>query len=252
MGVQSVDSYSDPQRLRRFMRALLNDVMALERMIDDGRIESGVRRIGAEQELCIIDGEWMPALAVDDVLASLGSDDFTPELGAFNIEFNLTPISFGGSCLSRLEKELKSHLAEVRHVARQSGLEILMTGILPTLRKTDLGVESMTERPRYQALNSAMKRMRGDDFDLRLTGTDELILKHDSVMLEACNTSCQVHFQVSPEEFAPLYNIAQVVTAPVLAAAVNSPLLFGRRLWRETRIALFHPTISARTSKAPN
>lgn len=49
----------------------------------------------------------------------------------------------------------------------------------------------------------------------------------------------QFHFQVSPDEFPHFYNIAQVVTAPVLAASVNSPLLLGRRLWKETRIALF-------------
>jgi hypothetical protein len=45
--VQSVDAYSDPNRLRRFMRSLLNDVLALERMIGGGQLEKGVRRIGA-------------------------------------------------------------------------------------------------------------------------------------------------------------------------------------------------------------
>jgi hypothetical protein len=34
-------------------------------------------------------------------------------------------------------------------------------------------------------------------------------------------------------------NAAQMATAPVLAAACNSPLFLGRRLWDETRVALF-------------
>ena len=67
-------------------------------------------------------------------------------------------------------------------------------------------------------------------------------------MLEGCCSSFQVHFQVTPEEFANLYNTAQAITAPVLAAAANSPLLFGRRLWSETRIPLFEQSIDTRNT----
>ena len=67
-------------------------------------------------------------------------------------------------------------------------------------------------------------------------------------MLEACCASFQIHLQVGAEEFANLYNIAQAITAPVLAAAANSPLLFGRRLWRETRIPLFEQSIDTRNA----
>ncbi len=81
---------------------------------------------------------------------------------------------------------------------------------------------------------------------LRIEGTDELHVEHDSVMLEACNTSCQVHLQVEDHEFVDFYNVAQAVTGPVMAAAVNSPLLFGRRLWSETRIALFQQSLDTR------
>jgi CBS domain-containing protein len=65
--------------------------------------------------------------------------------------------------------------------------------------------------------------------------------------MESCNTSFQVHFQTSPAEFALHYNIAQAITAPVLAAAVNSPVLFGHRLWQETRVALFQHSTDARS-----
>jgi CBS domain-containing protein len=90
--------------------------------------------------------------------------------------------------------------------------------------------------------------MRGGAYEFHIKGLDELLLKHDSVMLEACNASFQVHFQVGAKEFANLYNIAQLVAAPVLAACVNSPLLFGRQLWMETRIALFQQAVDTRTS----
>lgn len=79
-----------------------------------------------------------------------------------------------------------------------------------------------------------------------IKGIDELEMSHDSVMLEACNTSFQIHFQVGQHEFASLYNIAQAVTAPVLAAGVNSPILLGKKLWSETRIALFERSVDTR------
>ncbi len=93
-----------------------------------------------------------------------------------------------------------------------------------------------------------MTKLRGGPFSIHIKGLDELQLTHDNIMMESCNTSFQVHLQVSPREFAPLYNLAQAVTAPVLAAAVNSPLLFGHRLWQETRLALFQHSTDGRTA----
>ena len=248
MGEQATAAdYADPQRLRRFMKGLLNDVRALEMLLENGRVETGVRRIGAEQELCLVDRAYRPAPYAEKVLQDLPDDGtFTPEIGKFNVEFNLPPFVFGQDCLSRLETALDDALEKVRGAAAGHGLGVVMTGILPTLKKSDVGVHNMMERARYAALNDALKRLRGGEFDLRLTGTDELIIKHDSVMMESCNTSFQVHFQVSPHEFARFYNIAQAATAPVLSAAVNSPLLFGRRLWKETRIALFQQAVDTR------
>ncbi len=90
--------------------------------------------------------------------------------------------------------------------------------------------------------------MRGGPARLHIVGIDELNVEDDSVMLESCNTSCQVHLQVSADEFAHFYNVAQAVIGPVLAAGVNSPLLFGKRLWAETRIALFQQSVDTRAA----
>lgn len=123
---------------------------------------------------------------------------------------------------------------------------MLLTGILPTMNKSDMGMSSMTPNPRYRALNDALSKLRGSDYEFYIKGLDEFIVKHDSVMLESCNTSFQVHFQVGPEEFSRFYNIAQAVAGPVVAAAANSPLLFGKRLWHETRIALLEQSVDTR------
>lgn len=73
-----------------------------------------------------------------------------------------------------------------------------------------------------------------------------MAISHDSVMLEACNTSFQMHLQIKPEEFESKYNWAQAISGPVLAASVNSPLLLGKELWSETRIALFQQSMDTR------
>jgi CBS domain-containing protein len=211
-------------------------------------IESDARRIGAEQELFLVDAQMRPAAAALELLSGLDDPHVTTELGLFNLELNLDPQPFGGACLSRLEAQLEGLLERLRAGAREREVEIVLTGILPTLRMSDLGVENMTPLQRYQQLNRAMSAMRGGAYEFYIKGLDELLLKHDSVMLEACNASFQVHMQASGEEFANLYNVAQIATAPLLAAGANSPLLFGRRLWNETRIALFQQAVDTRSS----
>jgi CBS domain-containing protein len=108
----------------------------------------------------------------------------------------------------------------------------------------------MVPLPRYQALNEAMTAMRGGEYEFFIKGIDELRVRHDSVMVESCNSSFQVHLQVGAKRFAPLYNLAQALAGPTLAGATNSPLLFGRRLWAETRIALFQQAVDTRRNVA--
>jgi CBS domain-containing protein len=247
MGEQEVTEATDDAELRAFMRAILADVHALEQVIDRGMIESGVRRIGAEQEMFLVDNTLSVAPVATEVLETAGDPRLTTELAKFNLEANLSPHEFGGDCLRALETEIEDVLGVARKAAAEHGAKVLLVGILPTLRKPDLAMSNMTPLPRYFALNRAMQRMRGgQDFHVLIKGKDELELTHDNVMLEAANTSFQIHFQVDAAEFPRLYNLAQAVTAPVLASSVNSPVLMGKRLWNETRVALFHHSVDTR------
>jgi CBS domain-containing protein len=248
MGTQQVEHAHDGEQMRTFITHLLHDIHALENMITGGMIESDIRRIGAEQEVFLVDHAWRPAPVGLEILATTDDPHYTTELGRFNLEINLDPLVFAGECLSQMERDLTALLATLRTGAHRHGAEIVLTGILPTLRKSDLALSNMTPKPRYFALSEAMNQLRGGAYEFRLKGMDELIIKHDSVMLEACCTSFQVHYQVSAEEFASRYNLAQAITAPVLAAATNAPLLFGRRLWRETRIPLFQQAVDTRSA----
>lgn len=238
----------DTERLRDFTRKLIADLKALELLIQHGFIESGVRRIGAEQELFLVDRRWRPAPLAIEMMERLADEHFTTELARFNLEFNTDPATFGGDCLREMERQMNSLLDKARAAAHELGAEVVMAGILPSLEKSDLTLANMTPKPRYFALNDAMRRLRGSDYSFYIKGIDEILISHDSVMVEACNTSFQAHFQVGPAEFAEMYNLNLALAAPVLACACNSPLLFGRRLWRETRIALFQQSVDHRAA----
>jgi CBS domain-containing protein/gamma-glutamyl:cysteine ligase YbdK (ATP-grasp superfamily) len=246
MGDQAVKSKIQAEQLRAFEKHLLKDIRALEYLLEHDAFEKDIRRIGAEQELFIVAKNFQPAPLAIEILQKIDDPHFTTEIARFNLEVNIDPLVLGGNCFSALHQRIDSYVAKAGEAAADFGAEILLTGMLPTLRKSHLDLDNMTPRPRYAALNEAMTRMRGREYELFLRGTDELYMKHDSVMLEACNTSFQVHLQVRPGEFARFYNIAQAIAAPVMAAAVNSPLLFGRRLWHETRIAVFQQAIDTR------
>lgn len=233
---------------RAFSKALLKDLQALEKMLENGLIESGVRRFGCEQEMFLVNRAWRPAPVAMEVLERLDGEAFTTELARFNLEMNVEPMMLGGACLSALQESIEELLDTAREAASEEGADVVLAGILPTLGKSDLTLDNISPMPRYYALNESLTRMRGKAYRLQIQGRDELQIEHDSVMLEACNCSCQVHLQVDSTEFAPMYNAAQAMTGPVLAAAVNSPVLFGKRLWAETRIALFRQSIDTRST----
>ncbi len=248
MGEQNIETHASDASRQAFMHSLLEEVRALEAMLEKGMIESGVSRIGAEQEMFLINSARKPTLTALRVLDELNDDRFTHELGLFNIEANLSVQELKSDCLSRMEAEAQEIYAKARVAAHKCDSEIALVGILPTLTKKNLGLDSMVPTPRYHALNDAIMALRGNDLQFTINGIDQLVVQHDNLMLEACNTSFQVHFQVSPDDFAHLYNIAQVVTGPLMAAAVNSPILLGKRLWHETRISVFEYSVDARSA----
>ncbi len=246
MGDLNVKVIKTQKQLNDFTRSLLSDFHLLEQMIEKDWFETGQMHIGAEQEFCLIDKHYKPAIKANEVLRKLENPSFTTELAQFNIEANLAPQAFKNDCFAKLENELNSLLAKLEPVCKDLEIDYLLTGILPTLRKFDLTLKHITPLDRYYALAEAISNMRGKAYELHLKGYDELNLKFDSVMLEACNTSFQVHLQVRPDEFVDQYNIAQLLAAPTLAVGSNSPMLFGKRLWHETRIALFQKSVDTR------
>jgi CBS domain-containing protein len=245
MGSQSVKSIDTSRAV--FTSHLLSDIQAMEWMLSQGLFEKGHQRIGAEQEIALVNAVGRPSMNGPELLEELPGQ-FTTEIGQFNLELNLDPYELNAEAFRKTEEQLRAMLGLLEQKSSQSGSYPLLTGIIPSLHRKHLDIKYMTPRIRYQVLSEAIRKLRGTDFEIHIQGADELMARLDSVMYEACNTSWQLHLQIDPHEFVEQYNWAQYISGPVLAATANSPLLFGRELWHETRIALFQQSIDTRSS----
>ncbi|WP_299672868.1 CBS domain-containing protein [uncultured Polaribacter sp.] len=249
MGSQSVTAIKTQKDRKEFVRHLLNDIEAFEFMIENNLFETGIQRVGAEQELCIVDKDYRPSTNALKILKKINDTHYTTELALFNLEINLDPFELKKKCFSNIENQLTSLLEKGYKGAEDiENNKIILIGILPTLRKKDLVFKNITPYIRYKTLNRVLKKMRGNDFKLHIQGVDELILKHKSILFEACNTSFQVHLQINPEEAIDKYNWSQAIAGPLLSIMANSPILLGKELWSETRIALFQQSIDLRNA----
>jgi len=247
MGDKKVASEYEERQMREFTLGVLNDLQALEAMLKGGMLEEGVHRIGAEQEMFLIDSSMHPSPTVMEIIDEARDGRLTTEIGQFNLEANLTPREFSGNCLTEMETELNEMLDIVRRAGSKFDVAPVMAGILPTIQHSDLSEENLTPQPRYHEINRVVTKLHGDNRVVHIKGRDELQLTLQNTYIEFCNTSFQVHLQVGASEFANAYNWAQALAAPVLAAAVNAPLLLNRRLWQETRIALFQLATDTRS-----
>jgi gamma-glutamylcysteine synthetase len=200
---------------------------------------------GFELECWLVDADLNPAPINLAFIERFAGALVSPELASFNVEFNTMPRRLEGATLRRMEQDLDSTWQRANQVARDLGARLLMIGILPTVRQEDLCMANMTPLKRYRALNEQVLRLRrGRPLRLDIRGEDHLKLEHHDVMLEAATTSFQLHLQVHPRQAARYYNAAKILSAPLTALCANSPLLFGRRLWTETRIPLFEQAVA--------
>jgi CBS domain-containing protein len=247
MGHQQVKPIITEEQRKEFLYHLLNDVKALDQMVKGDLFEKNVQRIGAEQEFCIVSKNFRPSRNSLRILEKINDPHFTTELGLFNLEVNMDPVDLKKDCFDKLESRLKGHMNNAYKAADDvDNNKIILTGILPSLGKQDIAIQNMTPLDRYKTLNNVLKEIRGTEFRMLIKGVDELNIKSTSILFEACNTSFQVHFQIPLDEIIDKYNWAQVIAGPVLSSMTNSPLLLGRELWSETRIAVFQQSIDTR------
>jgi hypothetical protein len=233
----------DRTRHRQKVRRCL-DVLAL--MLDDVAFDSDSRMTGLEIELNLMDQDAEPAMRNAEILANLADPHFQTELGQFNIELNARPRSISGHGFADYERDILESLGRAEHRAGKVDCTLVMIGALPTLTPDHLVLANLSANERYHLLNDQIVGARGERFRVDIRGVERLQTANDSIAPEAACTSAQFHLQVPPEQFAAHWNASQAIAGVQVAIGANSPYLHGRRLWAETRIALFEQATDTR------
>jgi hypothetical protein len=240
---QGAFSREDRLRYRHKVRRCL-DVFAL--MLDDFAFDADRPMTGLEIELNLMDADAEPAMRNAEILANLADPTFQTELGQFNLELNARPRLIGGDGFVDYEQDLQASLGRAEDRAGKADSTIVLVGILPTLTPQHLVLDNLSANERYRVLNDQIVGARGEDITLDIRGVERLQTATDSIAPEAACTSVQFHLQVSPERFADYWNASQAISGIQVAIGANSPFLYGRQLWSETRIALFEQATDTR------
>jgi gamma-glutamyl:cysteine ligase YbdK (ATP-grasp superfamily) len=233
----------DRRKYREKVRRSL-DVFA--RMLREKMFEANPAMVGQEIELNLVDEHADPSMSSVDVLDAIADPAWGTEVGQFNLEINVAPRRLEGDALTKLEAEIRADLNGGDIKARGEGTQLVMVGILPTIRKQDVHEGTLTANDRFKVLNEQIFAARGEDMQISIEGAEKLLTHTDSITPEAACTSLQLHLQVTPEDFADYWNAAQAIAGVQVALGANSPFLFGRQLWHETRITLFEQATDTR------
>ncbi|MER7817857.1 glutamate-cysteine ligase family protein [Streptomyces sp. NPDC096153] len=246
MGEKIVAGGFDLSDRQRYRRKLQQCLAGLGRLLTEKRFDRPRNLMGLEIELNLAGSDGLPRMMNAEVLDRIASRDFQTELGMFNLEVNIAPHRLAGRVLDQLAEELRTGLGYAHRKAAEVDAGIVMIGILPTLDGKDLVSANLSDVDRYVLLNDQIVAARGEDFTLDIEGVEHLSCTSSSIAPEAACTSVQLHLQVTPGRFAQVWNAAQAVAAVQIAVGANSPFLFGKELWRESRPPLFQQATDTR------
>ncbi len=247
MGQEISATEFQQQDFDEFRRRVADETDTLADWIADGHLADDLPVGGFELEAWLVSADGLPCPRNREFLELTPAGVACPELASFNVELNTEPRPLTADALRRMAADLQARWDSCRQAAASLSVKLAAVGILPSVRALDLSVANMSDLNRYRALNAEIMRLRaGRPMELAISGRQRLDLSHHDVMLEAATTSFQIHLQVTVRTAPLVMNLAQQVSAPMVAASANSPYFLGLDLWDETRIPVFEQAVDAR------
>lgn len=244
MGEEIQYSRFNKSDYQQFVSQLVEETALLKSWFEGHHFSSSPMMAGYELEAWLINQSAQPVAINEAFLENANNDLLSPELAKFNVELNIDPAKLTSTVLSTFENKLDQLWQQCSSTAQSLDSEILGIGILPTLEDSDLTLKNISLLDRYKALNEQVLRQRnGLEIELNINGDEHLQVSHKDVMLEAAATSLQIHIQVPQDVAVRYYNASVILSSPMVAVSGNSPCLFGRRLWQETRIPVFEQAV---------
>ncbi len=244
MGQEVSHSHFSSEESKCFKTLLTEETKLLKAKFETGEFSSQSPMGGFEIEAWLVDKSLRPAPINDAFFKLFDNPLATPELAKFNIELNNTPLPLKGLALREFEAEIRNVFSDADDATKKLEANVILIGILPTAVADDFCLENMSSMKRYEALNKIVVSARNNKpLILDIKGEDHCHLTKHSVMIEAATTSFQIHLQTPWKLAHHYYNASIIASAPIMAIAGNSPVLFGKKLWHETRIPLFEQAV---------
>jgi len=220
------------------------DVFA--RMLRERRFEASPSRVDVEIELNLVDSRGMPSMRNAAVLDAIADPAWATELGQFNLEINVPPRRLEKSALADLEQEIRASLNGADAKARGTGSGLVMIGILPTLAEEYMHEETLSANHRYRVLNEQIFAARGEDMRIAIDGAEHLLTHRAASPPRRRARACSCTSRSAPTRSRVTGTRPRPIAGVQVALAANSPFLFGRQLWDETRITLFEQATDTR------
>jgi len=228
----------------QFSVNLRAETALLQEWLHDGYLLDDGYSAGVEIEAWLLNAANQVCPENEAFLQRLDNPLVVPELAKFNFEINAPPLRFSEDVFGQMHRQLTSTWAACEKSAFDLDMRTVAVGILPTVRQQDFVAENMSALQRYKAMNQQVMRMRnGKPMQIDIQGYDHLQCQLEDVMLEAATTSFQMHLQLPPDKAMRIYNASKIVSAPLVAVTANSPWLFAKNLWAETRIPVFEQSV---------
>ena len=247
MGEEISQQDFEEKDYQRFHQRLVEETGFVRSLFEQRDFDNQTRKLGYELELCLVDNKGLPSKVNQEVISQAENPLLTTELAKFNLEINGHPFELSADVFDLIEFDLNELYLQVEKSAGKYNAQSGLFGVLPSLGPEHLNPDTcMSELHRYDLLSRQLIKMRGKPVELNLKGEDHLIIEKNDVMLEALSTSLQVHLQVPFDEIVPAYHAGLWSSMLILGASPNSPLVFGKSCWQESRIGIFQQAVDTR------
>ncbi len=246
MGTEVKTTVYSEEDERKFLKNLRHETKILKSWFDsEGFDDCQNPKCGLEVEAWLTKPDFTAAAECENFLNQINHPLVVPEIAKFNFEMNIEPEYLGRTTFTDLFKKLEVLWNDCSATAEKMDLRAISIGSLPSITQEELSMTNMYPHKRYFALNDRVLKLRQNlPVICEIEGEDFLRAVHYDVMLEAAATSMQIHLQVSQEMGKRMFNASTVASMFSIALSANSPYLYNKCLWSETRVPVFEQSIN--------
>lgn len=238
--------------IRMFNRLLNDETQLLGEWFSDHVFTEDPSQFGLEVECFLLDDKNRLLFKNLDFIKSLDKSYLVPEVGGAHLEINTLPFELKRGCLKQLDAHVHALWDACALHAKDNGSKLILIGSCPTAEECSHHSTHLTPKERYHQIDANMAYHReNEDIQIRLSGVESLNFNPQSLAVNGLLSSLHIHSRVGLSESVKRYNVSQFLIAPVLAASVNSPFIYSRNLWQESRIPMFEQVMNLHTSSNP-